>query len=277
MKKKLVVIGNGMAGARVVEEILQRSGQQFDIVMFGAEPYGNYNRILLSNVLNQSQEVSGITMNSLEWYEENSIRLHAGVRAVRIDRKNHVVFGKKVPVGTAAYQLVEDDPGEDGLIREEYDSLIIATGSRPFVPPIEGFGGTGTFVFRTVDDCREIAAYAKGCSRAVVIGGGLLGLEAARGLITHDVDVTVIEAAPQLMPAQLDLESAQLLKHTIHTLGMQVLVDTFTTKIEYSERGVSRLLLKDGLALETAWPWRRIWLWSAPASARLPRLRANAA
>jgi len=246
MKKKIVVIGNGMAGARVVEEILKRAADQCEIVMFGAEPYGNYNRILLSNVLNQSQEASEITMNSLEWYAENNIKLHAGVKVVQIDRKNKVIVGKKMEEGLAAYAMAAADFSEDDTIRESYDDLIIATGSRPFVPPIEGFGGEGTFLFRTIDDCTGIADYARQSKKAVVIGGGLLGLEAARGLITHDVDVTIVEAAPQLMPAQLDVESSQFLKGTMETMGLSVRVDTITTQIEYENDKVSGIKFRNG-------------------------------
>lgn len=250
-KKKIVVVGNGMAGARVVEEILKRARDQFDIVMFGAEPYGNYNRILLSNVLNQTQKDTGVTMNSLSWYRQNNITLHAGVKAVRIDRRRRVVSGKAMPQGMPAYDDAEILPGEPPSVEESYDYLILATGSRPFVPPVEGFGPTGTFLFRTIDDCHRIADYAKKCRKAVVIGGGLLGLEAARGLITYDLDVTVVEAAPQLMPAQLDLESAQMLKATMKSMGLRVLTDTLTRRIVCENGGVSSLLFQDGTALET--------------------------
>lgn len=245
MKKKIVVIGNGMAGARVVEEILKRAAKDVEIVMFGAEPYGNYNRILLSNVLNQSQDPSEITMNSLEWYEENNVKLHAGFKVVNIDRKSKTVVGKKIKQGFAAYLMTDSDV-EESVIEEVYDDLIIATGSRPFVPPIKDFGGEGTFLFRTIDDCTGIAEYAKKSKKAVVIGGGLLGLEAARGLITHDVDVTIIEAAPQLMPAQLDVESSQFLKRTLETMGLNVQVDTITTQIKYTNGQVSGLEFRNG-------------------------------
>ena len=178
--KKLVVVGNGMAGARVVEEILKRSPDQFDIVMFGAEPYGNYNRILLSNVLNGSQQATDIFINPLSWYRDNNIRLHAGVKASHIDRKRRVVVGAPLKKDALAYSA-DAEPEGSTVIEEPYDHVIIATGSRPFVPPMEGFGGTGTFLFRTIDDCSRIAECAKECRRAAVIGGGLLGLEAARG------------------------------------------------------------------------------------------------
>src|SRR5262249_20585924 len=161
----------GMAGARVAEEILARDRAGVEIVMFGEEPYGNYNRILLSNVLNGSQDEKSIFLNPLSWYVENGVSLHAGARVIEVDR---------------AVKRVRSANG----ILETYDTLIFATGSRPFVPPLEGAGKGGVFVFRTLDDCAHIADWAGGCENAVVLGGGLLGLEAARGLMNHGVEVT---------------------------------------------------------------------------------------
>ncbi len=140
--QKLVVIGNGMAGARAVEEVLARGGaEQFEITMFGDEPYGNYNRILLSNILSGQQDTSEIYINPLDWYKENSIRLHSGARVTHIDRAARVVTA-------------------DNGIQEEYDILLIATGSRAFIPPMEGVWTAdgklrpGIFAFRGIDDCR---------------------------------------------------------------------------------------------------------------------------
>ncbi len=250
-KQKLVVIGNGMAGARVVEEILKRSPDLFEITMFGAEPYGNYNRILLSNILNGTKDPTEIFMNPLAWYEENRITLHAGVKAVRIDRELKAVIG--VPLKKEACPYEEDKsvllPQE--VVKVSYDRVIIATGSRPFLPPIKGYEGEGTFLFRTIDDCSRIADYAQGCQKAAVIGGGLLGLEAARGLLTHEVQVTVIEAAPWLMKVQLDTEAGSLLKSQMEAMGVNVLCNTITTEIEREEGKVRRLRFKDGSALET--------------------------
>src|SRR5687767_2419850 len=239
--EKLVVVGNGMAGARVVEEILKRAPDRFDIVMFGAEPYGNYNRILLSNVLNGTQSAPDIFMNPLSWYREKRITLHAGVRATRIDRERRVVVG--TPLKKTALAYAADAAGEEdaALIEAPYDHVIIATGSRPFVPPMEGFGGPGTFLFRTIDDCSRIADYAKASRRAAVIGGGLLGLEAARGLLTHDVDVTILEAAPQLMMAQLDQESGDMLRATISGMGIHVLTNAMTTRIVRTDGNITHL------------------------------------
>src|SRR4051795_5773092 len=172
-----------MAGARTVEEILERGGaSQFAITMFGDEPYGNYNRIMLSNVLAGIEDEAAIFLNSLPWYQENDIDLRAGVRASRIDRHARVVRA------------------DDGS-RTPYDQLIIATGSTAFVPDIPGMRVAGrgfhegVFRFRTLDDARGMIRYARDHKRAVVIGGGLLGLEAARGLQNHGVSVTVVHAA----------------------------------------------------------------------------------
>ncbi len=248
-KKKIVVIGNGMAGARVVEEILGRVPGRFDFVMFGAEPYGNYNRILLSNVLNQTQEATDIFINPLNWYKENNITLHAGFKAVHIDTGRKTVIARQLHPQAAAYAVHTEESLLAGPLEETYDYLIIATGSRPFVPPMEGFGGEGTFLFRTIDDCDRIAEYAKNCQRAVVIGGGLLGLEAARGLMTHHVEVTIVEAAGQLMPAQLDVESAQILKRTMQAMGLTVLTDRKTAQIHKSDGKVASLVFSDGATI----------------------------
>lgn len=209
-RRKLVVIGNGMAGARTVEEILRRDGRnQFDITVFGDEPYGNYNRIMLSNVLNGSAEEDEIFLNPLQWYRDNKITLHAGVKAAGILRRARQVFG------------------EDGR-SEPYDKLIIATGSRPYIPPIEGLklsngqDKPGVFVFRSLDDTRNIAQYARGKERAVVIGGGLLGLEAARGLQNFGLDVHVVHKGGHLMGMQLDPAAGAILKSQMELLGVKV-------------------------------------------------------
>jgi len=244
-KMRLVVIGNGMAGARAVEEILQRGGgTRFDITMFGDEPYGNYNRILLSNVLNGTQPAHDIFLNPLDWYADNGITLHAGARVTRIDRERRQVIaadGRAVP----------------------YDKLLIATGSRPFVPRIDGLHqadaiaaraqGTdyrpGVFVFRTLDDCTRIAAYATKCRRAAVIGGGLLGLEAARGLLNYGVEVHVIHLTDRLMNQQLDPSSAAILKTRMEQMGIHVHLEKQTEAILGDEQ-IRGLRFKDGSMLE---------------------------
>jgi nitrite reductase (NADH) large subunit len=232
-KKKLVVIGNGMAGARVVEEVLARDGaEQFDITMFGEEPTGNYNRILLSNVLNGSYKEDEIFLNPLEWYQEHNIRLHAGKKASGLLRRAKLVYG------------------EDGQ-PEPYDKLIIATGSRAFIPPMEGttmVDGTlkpGVFVFRSLEDCRKIASWAQGKHSAAVIGGGLLGLEAARGLQNFGLDVHIVHIGDHLMPQQLDPGAGAILKTSMETLGIKVHLKKNTSAIIGPDR-VLGLRFADG-------------------------------
>jgi nitrite reductase [NAD(P)H] large subunit len=236
-KKKLVVIGNGMAGARCVEEVLARGGaDQFEITMLGDEPYGNYNRILLSDVLNGSHDESEIFLNPLSWYEENGIELHAGVRAVSILRHACQVIG-------------------DNGVEVPYDQLIIATGSVPFVPPIEGLrlsDGSykpGVFVFRSLDDCRKIARYAMGKAKGAVIGGGLLGLEAARGLQNFELEVHVIHLAKHLMNTQLDTQAGAILRTTLEQLGIRVHCGLNTKSVVGADR-VQGLTFSDGSSLE---------------------------
>jgi nitrite reductase (NADH) large subunit len=236
-KQKLVVIGNGMAGARTVEEILERGGgEQFEITMFGEEPTGNYNRILLSNVLNGSYKEEEIFLNPLSWYEEHNVRLHVGKRASGLLRRARLVYG------------------EDGQ-PEPYDKLIIATGSRPFVPPMEGTtmpDGSlkpGVFVFRTLEDCRRIAGWAQGKQTAAVIGGGLLGLEAARGLQNFGLEVSVVHLAGHLMPQQLDTDAGAMLRSSMEALGLKVLLKKSTTAILGQDR-VLGLRFADGGTLE---------------------------
>ena len=233
-KQNLVVIGNGMAGARTVEEILARGGgDMFNITMFGDEPTGNYNRILLSNVLNGSYGEDEIFLNPLSWYKENDITLLAGLRASGLLRCIRVVYG------------------EDGHA-EPYDKLIIATGSRPFLPPMEGTtmaDGSfkpGVFVFRTLDDCRDIAAYAKGKKSAAVIGGGLLGLEAARGLQNFGLDVSVVHLGGHLMQAQLDPSAGEILKSSMEKLGVKVLLNKNSKAILGQDQVLGLRFVDDG-------------------------------
>jgi nitrite reductase (NADH) large subunit len=235
MKQKLVVVGNGMAGARAAEEVLARARDRFDIVMFGAEPYGNYNRILLSNILSGAQDTSEIFINPLDWYGENGIRLHAGAPVDEIDRAAKVV--------------------RSNGIRETYDKLLIATGSRAFIPPMAGINGPdgklkhGVFGFRTIDDCNAIVLKARESRRAVVIGGGLLGLEAARGLLNHDCEVHVVHLAGHLMEMQLDPTGGSILRSSMQAMGVNVHLQKLTTEVLGEER-VTGLAFKDGTTLD---------------------------
>jgi nitrite reductase (NADH) large subunit len=225
-RQHLVVIGNGMAGARTVEEILARGGgEMFSITMFGDEPYGNYNRIMLSHVLSGEEKDTDIFLNTLEWYADNDITLCAGVRIERIDRFAKVVFG------------------DDGSVTP-YDKLIIATGSRSFLPPMEGLYTAdssmlpGVFAFRTLDDTRGMINYADRDDhiKAVVIGGGLLGLEAARGLQRFGLAVDVVHSAGHLMNAQVGPQAGLIIQRQIEKLGITVHTASRTTALVGAEK-----------------------------------------
>src|SRR5438445_8866641 len=231
-RSTLVVAGTGMAGAKLVEEVLARDPERFDIRMFGAEPYGTYNRILLSSVLGGFKDPTQLWLNPLEWYDAHGVFVHTGVKAETIDRTQRVVVGG------------------GGKVVEPYDLLVLATGSRPFVPPLEGTKQEGVFVFRTLDDCAAIGAYAQKCQRAVVLGGGLLGLEAARGLLSHGLEVTVVEVASHLMVQQLDAQGGALLKRKLEALGLRIFLEKATSRLLGDGR-VTGLEFKDGSTLET--------------------------
>ncbi len=235
---KLVVVGNGMAGARALEEILGRGGGDlFDITVFGDEPYGNYNRILLSNVLAGIEDTSEIYLNPIDWYAENSIDLRAGVRVVRIDRFS---------------RLVQADDGTS----MHYDRLVIATGSRSFFPPMDRMWvdnktlTPGVFGFRSIDDCEAMLDYARGRSTAVVIGGGLLGLEAARGLQNHGLQVQVVHATPTLMNAQLDDTAGAILRGSVEKLGISVHTNVCTKAVVAPHGSVTGLEFADGNVID---------------------------
>jgi nitrite reductase (NADH) large subunit len=232
-KERLIVIGNGMAGVRTVEEILARGGaEQFQITIFGDEPYGNYNRILLSEVLNGNQPPETIFLNSLDWYVQHNITLHAGQRVTAIDRVTrtiHTATGTTTP----------------------YDRLIIATGSRPFLPSITGLTTDsgqlkpGVFAFRTISDCEQMIAHAAQSRCVVVLGGGLLGLEAARGLLHYGCDVHVVHLKQVLMDRQLDQAAGRLLQTSMEQLGVHVHVNAVTTAV-LGDTQVTGVTLQDG-------------------------------
>jgi nitrite reductase (NADH) large subunit len=210
-----------MVGARLVEEVLasQRApgaATRFEITVFGEEPGGNYNRILLSAVLAGRQDPRGIFLHPVTWYAENGVTLHGSERVTEISRTDRSVRSER----------------SDGAVRAtQYDRLVIATGSRPYVPPIEGSGKQGVFLFRTLDDCRRIEAYARGCRSAAVIGGGLLGLEAAHGLLRQGLEVHVIHQGPHLMDRQLDPHAGALLADTLEELGLRIHLNATTTAL----------------------------------------------
>jgi len=229
-RKKLVMIGNGMAGMKAIEEILESNPDMFDITVFGAERYPNYNRILLSSVLAGDMSTEDIILNEEQWYADNGITLCMGKRIREIQRGYKKVIA------------------EDG-IEVKYDNLIIATGSDPFIIPIPGVDKEGIISFRDIDDCKTMIEAAKQYKKVAVIGGGLLGLEAAKGLINLGMDVTVIHDQSTLMNMQLDQIAGDLLRNSLEEQGMKFRLSTLTTAILGKER-VTGLLFADGTSLE---------------------------
>ncbi len=202
MKKlKLVMIGNGMAGVRTLEELLKLSNELYDITVFGAEPHANYNRILLSPVLAGEQTFDEIVLNDLNWYLENNVKLLLNRKVVEIDRIKRQVIA------------------EDGTVAD-YDRLLIATGSSPFILPIPGNALRGVIGYRDIADTQVMIDSAKTHKHAVVIGGGLLGLEAANGLMLRGMHVTVVHNGEWLLERQLDNTSGQLLQTALETRGL---------------------------------------------------------
>ncbi len=227
-KMKLVMVGNGMAGVRTLEELLKLAPDLYDITVFGAEPHPNYNRILLSPVLAGEQTVDDIILNPLDWYAENQITLHMGKKVVKIDRQA---------------RFVETDDGT----RAAYDRLLLATGSTPFMLPVPGKDLPGVISFRDIADVDAMIRAASQYKHAVVIGGGLLGLEAANGLMKRGMDVSVVHIGPWLMERQLDEPAARLLQKSLEEKGMQFLLQKQTAELVAGADGrVASIKFKDG-------------------------------
>jgi len=229
MPRKLVVIGNGMAAGRVLEELFERAPGTYDVTIFGAEPRVNYNRIMLSPVLSGEKAYEDILIHDDAWYETNGIALHRGKQVVTIDRQAKRVLAAD---GTAA----------------EYDQLLVATGSVPFVVPIPGATLPGVVTYRDLDDVEAMLAAARAGGRAVVIGGGLLGLEAAAGLKAQGMDVTVLHLMPTLMERQLDPSAGYLLQRAMEERGIAVRCKANTHAI-LGETRVTGVRLDDGTEL----------------------------
>ena len=220
-KSKLVMIGNGMAGVRTLEELLKVAPELYDITVFGAEPHPNYNRILLSPVLAGEQTVDQIILNDWAWYTDNHITLHAGWKVTEVDRVRRLVHA-------------ENAAGEK--LSAEYDRLIMATGSNPFILPIPGKDLKGVLAYRDISDTNAMIEAATQYKHAVVIGGGLLGLEAANGLMKRGMSVTVVHVMPWLMERQLDKVAGQLLQKSLEERGMKFLMGAQTEALLPSVR-----------------------------------------
>ena len=202
MTPRLVVVGNGMAGVAAVSEIVAKPNPPH-ITVFGDEPYVNYNRILLSDVLAAAKTVQDTILNPREWYERHGIELHTGCRITALDLSRGEVV---------------TDAGD----RHGYDRLLLATGSNPFLPPMTGLDKRGVFTFRNIDDTEGMIRWSAAHTRAVVVGGGLLGLEAARGLTNRGMVVTVVHLMNHLMEQQLDAGAGALLRRRIERMGIGV-------------------------------------------------------
>ncbi|MCK5728772.1 MAG: NAD(P)/FAD-dependent oxidoreductase [Methylococcales bacterium] len=230
MKEKLVLIGNGMAGMRTVDELLKRSPDKFEITVFGAEPYGNYNRIMLSPVLAGDKKLSEIIINDLQWYQDNNITLHTGQTITQIDQENKHVM-------------------TDNGLSTDYDRLIIATGSVPVMLDIAGKELEGVISFRDINDVNVMIKTAKTHKNAIVIGGGLLGLEAANGLMSQGMNVSVVHRNNTLMSQQLDQEAADLMRAELEAKGMHFLMNHHTKALLGNQR-VEKVRFKEGLEVE---------------------------
>ena len=234
-KPKLVLIGNGMAGAKLLEELMISCPEQYDITVFGDEPYGNYNRIMLSPLLAGEKTLDEIMIFTRQWYQDHGIALNAGKdkfisKVDRVKKCVHTLDGETT----------------------EYDRLIIATGSKPFILPIPGTDLKGVMSFRDIADVENMISAANTYKKAVVIGAGLLGLEAAMGLAGRGMDVTVVHSNSIPLNRQLDQESGELLKQELSERGLNFKMNAYTQEVVGDENGqVTKLLFKDGTELAT--------------------------
>jgi NAD(P)H-dependent nitrite reductase large subunit len=227
-KLKLVMVGNGMAGVRTLEELLRLAPDLYEITVFGAEPHPNYNRILLSPVLAGEQSFADIVLNGIEWYQQHGIDLRLGRKVVAIDRKK---------------RLVTADDGSTA----QYDRLILATGSNPFILPVPGNRLEGVIAYRDIADTEQMMQTARTHSHAVVIGGGLLGLEAANGLRQRGMDVTVVHLADWLLERQLDQTAGKLLQQALEARGIRFRLNEQTEELlDYGSGRVCAVQFKSG-------------------------------
>jgi nitrite reductase (NADH) large subunit len=240
-KMKLVMIGNGMAGVRTLEELLKIAPELYDITVFGAEPHPNYNRILLSPVLAGEQTLDEIVLNSWDWYSDNHITLHAGWRVTSVDRVNRVVHA-------------QNEAGETRSA--DYDRLLLCTGSNPFMLPVPGKDLQGVIAYRDIADTNAMIEAARNYRNAVVIGGGLLGLEAANGLMRRGMTVSVVHVMPTLMERQLDDVAGKLLQKSLEERGLRFFMGGQTQALIGDQDGgkagrVMALQFKDGTEIPT--------------------------
>lgn len=230
-KMKLVLVGNGLAGMRCLEDLLDMAPDRYEITVIGEEPWGNYNRIMLSPVLSGDKTIEDIMLHSHAWYSEKGIQLIADDPAIKIDRPRKQVHTQK------------------GMV-VNYDRLILATGSKPFIPPIAGTDLKGVMSFRDIYDVNQMLEYSKNKKNAVVIGGGLLGLEAAYGLKRRGMNVTVLHLMDRIMDRQLDSRASQMLRHSIEEKGIKIITEANTEALLGVDGHVNQIRLKDGTLLD---------------------------
>lgn len=229
MSRKIIVIGNGMVGHQFCESLVENDLHNSDtVIVFGEEKRPAYDRVHLSSYFDE--EAEDLTLQSESWYAEHNIELHLGDPVISVDHRERIV---KTASGK----------------RETYDKLILATGSSAFIPPVNGILTTGVFAYRTIDDLEKIEAYSRKSKRAAVIGGGLLGLEAAKACIDLGLETTVIEMAPRLMPRQLDEAASDILVNSMNEIGAEVMTGVLTSEILGGET-VTGIAFKDGTQLD---------------------------
>ena len=230
-KMKLVLVGNGLAGMRCLEDLLDMAPNRYEITVIGEEPWGNYNRIMLSPVLSGDKTIEDIMLHSHAWYSEKGIQLIADDPAIKIDRPRKQVHTQK------------------GMV-VNYDRLILATGSKPFIPPIAGTDLKGVMSFRDIYDVNQMLEYTKNKKNAVVIGGGLLGLEAAYGLKRRGMNVTVLHLMDRIMDRQLDNRASHMLRHSIEEKGINIITEANTEALLGADGHINQIRLKDGTLLD---------------------------
>ncbi len=231
-KKNLIVIGNGMIGHKFLELMIAKgSTQKWNLITFCEEPRVAYDRVNLSSYFS-GKTAADLSLVEPGLYQENGIEIHIGDKAVAINREEKTISSA------------------NGLT-VAYDKIVLATGSYPFVPPIKGNDTTGTFVYRTIEDLEKISAYAKNCKVGVVVGGGLLGLEAANALKNMGLATHVVEFAPRLMPVQIDDAGGSILRSNIEALGVSVHTSKSTTEIVSENGKIVKMTFADGSELET--------------------------
>ncbi|MRN55237.1 nitrite reductase large subunit NirB [Paenibacillus monticola] len=229
-RKKLVLVGNGMAGVWAIEHLLKLAPEAYEITIFGSEPHPNYNRIMLSSVLAGGANMDEIIINDLEWYRSHNITLYIGQTVTAIDTDKRKIYS-------------------DQGIEIEYDELILATGSHPFMLPLPGADKKGVIAFRDIKDCEIMQETAKSYRKAVVIGGGLLGLEAARGLLHLGMEVSVVHINEYIMERQLDQPASIMLRKELEDQGMKFLLNKQSEAI-LGQKRVKSLLFADGSTVE---------------------------